>query len=360
MAKIKTGPIVTPGTTAGGSLVLSYVAGGIPVLFPGKKPRAALFLQGKHAMIRNVMNHPVKRGAAARLSLLAATLIWGSSFVIMKHTVDAIPAHYLLALRFTMACLLLALLFRRRLKEINGSYLKETALIGLCLFLAYSFQTTGLTGTTPGKNAFLTAVYCIIVPFLYWLVKKTPPSPGNLLAALFCLAGIGFVSLTENLSIGRGDGRTLIGGFFFACHMVCVTVFSQKKDPLLITILQFAYFALFAWLTAFLTEGPLPEIERGAWGGLIYLSVACTALALFLQNFGQKYLPPSQAALLLSLESVFGVIFSVLLYKEQVSLRILWGFLLIFGSILLSESWPGLAARRQRSRDPEQTAKRMA
>ncbi|MEA4891636.1 MAG: DMT family transporter [Peptococcaceae bacterium] len=291
------------------------------------------------------MDKNKKTGVIARLALLAATLIWGSSFVIMKNTVATIPAHYLLAIRFTAACLLLSLLFYKQLTQINKSYLKEAGLMGLCLFLAYSFQTTGLTGTTPGKNAFLTAVYCVIVPFLYWLADKKRPTLGNLLAAFLCLGGIGLVSLTEALTIGQGDSRTLIGGLFFAAHLVCVTIFSREKNPMLITILQFAYCALFSWLTALFTEGPLPQVGSQELGGLVYLSVCCTAVALFLQNFGQKYVPPAQAALILSLEAVFGVIFSVLIYHETVSLRMFFGFLLIFGSILLSETWPVLQSK---------------
>lgn len=311
----------------------------------GEKNRArGIARENERCYDKEIMNENKKIGVLARLALLSATLIWGSSFVIMKNTVDAIPPHCLLAIRFTAACLLLALVFHKRLPQINKAYLKETALIGLCLFAAYSFQTTGLTETTPGKNAFLTAVYCVIVPFLYWVADKKRPALGNLLAAFLCLGGIGLVSLTQSLTIGVGDSRTLIGGLFFAGHMVCVTMFSRDKDPILITILQFAYCAVFSWLTAFFTE-PLPVIGPEAVSGLVYLAVGCTAVALGLQNFGQKYVPPSQAALILSLEAVFGVFFSVLLYHERISPRMGLGFLLIFASILLSETWPALCRR---------------
>lgn len=143
------------------------------------------------------MDKQKKINILARGALFSAALIWGSSFFVVKDTVDAIPPNFLLAVRFTVGCIVLALIFHKRLKEIDREYLWKGAVIGLCLFAAYSSQTIGITDTTPGKNAFLTAVYCVIVPFLFWMVNKTKPDIYNIAAALLCLTGIGMVSLTE-------------------------------------------------------------------------------------------------------------------------------------------------------------------
>ena len=97
-----------------------------------------------------------------RAALFAASLIWGSSFVAMKNAVGVFPVHMLLALRFGISFLLFCLLFFRRLKGADADYLGKTALIGFCLYAAYVFQTIGLKGTTPGKNAFLTADFAYI------------------------------------------------------------------------------------------------------------------------------------------------------------------------------------------------------
>lgn len=100
--------------------------------------------------------------------LILAPIIWGSSFVVMKHSLDSFTPFYLLAFRFTAAAIVLGLVFWKSWKVMDRQYFKAGAIIGTFLFLAYAFQTFGLDRTTSGKNAFLTAVYCVIVPFLYW------------------------------------------------------------------------------------------------------------------------------------------------------------------------------------------------
>ncbi|MEL7624245.1 MAG: DMT family transporter [Clostridiales bacterium] len=289
------------------------------------------------------------KSQAPRLALFMATLIWGSSFVMMKNAVGAFPPNYLLMIRFGVSCLFLSLIFWRRLKAIDRSYLMQTAIIGLCLSLAYTLQTLGIQHTTPGKNAFLTAIYVIIVPFLHWFLEKQKPGGKNLLAAVVCLAGIGLISLTSQLTIGLGDGYTLLGGFFFAAHMVCVGFFSQDKDPILITILQFGYCALFFGIAALSLETFPRTIDAAGAFNLFYLTFFCTSLALLLQNYGQKYTSPSTASLLLSLESIFGVLFSVFFYDEVLTLRLVIGFALVFGAILIAEGNFSLKSRSELS-----------
>lgn len=277
----------------------------------------------------------------AKAALFAATLIWGSSFMIVKDVVDTIPPNFLLAIRFAVGCAVLSLIFWRRLRQINRTYLWQGAIIGALLFAAYCTQTLGITDTTPGKNAFLTAVYCVIVPFLFWAVSKKRPDRYNIVAALICITGIGLVSLNENLTIGMGDALTLVGGFFYAAHMVAVSKFGRDKDPVLITILQFGYSAIYAAVVSLVFEQPMPAIQ---WSGelifsMAYLALLCTAVALLLQSFGQKYTSPAAASIILSLESVFGVAFSVALYEgERMTVRIGIGFLLIFAAVLISET----------------------
>ena len=144
-----------------------------------------------------------------KAALLTAALIWGSSFVMMKNAVAVFPTHLLLACRFTIACVILSLVFFRRLKNFTKDYLLKTALTGLCLYLAYTFQTVGIRHTTPGKNAFLTAVYVVIVPFLFWFAGKHKPTAKNIIAAFICLAGVSLISLTPQSS---GGGMLLISG----------------------------------------------------------------------------------------------------------------------------------------------------
>lgn len=279
-----------------------------------------------------------KNDLAARCALLLAAMIWGGTFVVLKNTIDAIPFSEVLAIRFTTGFVLLSLIFHKRLKKINGEYIWQCGIIGLCLFLAYYTQTIGLKHTTPGKNAFLTSFYCVMVPFLFWLVKGKRPAIYNLVATVVAVAGIGLVSLDGGLSMGFGDGMTLVGGFFYAAHIVAVSSFASDKDPIVVTALQFFFCAVFTWSVSLLTEDisfafTLPQI-----GGLAFLAVFGTTVALLLQNVGQKYTNPSAASILLSLESVFGVGFSLLMGAEALGLRTATGFALIFIAVIISET----------------------
>ena len=274
--------------------------------------------------------------------IILATIIWGSSFVVMKSSVDVLPTFWLLAIRFSFAALVLALVFIRRWKVLDRQYLIGGTVMGFCLFVAYAFQTFGLEQTTSGKNAFFTAVYCVIVPFLYWAIARRRPDKFNVLAAFLCIAGIALVSVTgDNASaFNFGDVLTLIGGFFFAAHIVAVAKYSEGRDIFILTTLQFASFAVFSWLGVLITRPALTPgvFDQNLIFGLAYLVIFASCGALLFQNIGQKYTAPATAAVLLSLEAPFGVLFSILLTDERPTALMFLGFALIFLAVVCSET----------------------
>lgn len=281
-----------------------------------------------------------KTDTIARLALLLATLIWGSSFIIMKDALDNIGTFFLLAVRFTGACILLAIVFFKKLKKLNKEVVKAGFVMGTALITAYILQTFGLAETTPGKNAFLTAGYCILVPFMFWAVAGTRPDRYNIIAAVLCIAGIGLVALDDNLTMGRGDVLTLMCCAFYALHIIVSARYTQTYDVMLLTLLQFFFAAVWSSLLCVLFE-PVPavaEIPPYTWFSLGYLCVFATAGALLMQTYGLKYTSPSAGALILSLESVFGVIFSIMVGAEAVTARLLLGFAVIFVAIVISET----------------------
>ncbi len=273
-----------------------------------------------------------------KLALFMAAFIWGSSFFIMKDTVDVFPPYILLAFRFTIASILLSIIFWKKLRQINMDYVWKGGVIGLFLFLGYSTQTIGITETTPGKNAFLTAIYCVIVPFLFWIVDRSKPDIFNFIAAFVCISGIGLVSLKGDFTIGYGDAFTLLGGLLYAGHLVAVAKLGKGKDPIILTILQFSFAALFSWCMGLTFEKFPVSWETNNIIGLLYLAIFATAVALLFQNIGQKWTHPSAAAIILSLESVFGVLFSVVFTGEELTLRLITGFIFIFVAVLISET----------------------
>lgn len=285
----------------------------------------------------------------AKPMLFAAAFIWGSSFFIMKGAVDIIPTFYLLALRFTGGAALLALVFCNRWRQMTRDYWWRGAIIGGFLFLAYSIQTFGLMGTTPSKNAFLTAVYCVLVPFFYWAAAGKRPDRYNISAALLCVTGVGLVSLNGDLTVTWGDGLTLLCAVFYAAHIVAVAKVSQEKDISLLTVLQFLFAGAYAWICGFFTQD-MPSLSVFTADTLLqlgYLTVMATAVALLFQNVGQAWSDPASASVILSLESVFGVLCSVVFYGDEVTGRLLAGFALIFVAVVCSETKFSFLSRKR-------------
>ena len=296
------------------------------------------------------MNEAVLKKLAKPM-IVCATLIWGSTFFMIKDAVDDVEPMFMLAFRFSLAAVVLAVVFWRRWKDMDLRYLWQGAVLGLLLGAAYIIQLFGLMGTTPGKNAFFTAVYCVIVPFLYWAVDRKRPSRWNVLAALLSVTGIGLVSWDGGLSLALGDVLTLAAGFFLACHIIAVAKFSEGRDIFLLTTLQFAMIALMCWVgTAFTRGVPVDGLPGSAWGVMLYLAIGSTAVALLFQNVGQKYTDPASAALLLSLEAPFGVMFSVLFGAERPTPLMYLGFCVIFTAMVCSETQ--FKFLRKRSAEP--------
>lgn len=276
----------------------------------------------------------------AKPMLFAAAFFWGASFMLMKDALDSIPTGYLIAIRFTVGTPMVALISWRRWKNFSPGDLWRGGLAGLILFGVYWAQTVGLETTTASNNAFLSAVYCVIVPFLAWALFRQRPDRYNIAAALLCLIGVGFVSLTEELTISAGDLFTLLGAVFCAANIISVSQLGRGRDVMLFTVVQFATVALCAWAVALTTETfrfaalARPEVLAP----MLYLCVIATTVCMILMNVGLVWSEPTPAAVILSLEAVFGVILAVIFAGDPLTPRLLIGFVLIFVGILCSET----------------------
>lgn len=290
---------------------------------------------------RNGHKHMSKtdnKGLLGRLALLVTTLIWGSSFVIQKSALDSIPTLWILAVRFCGAAVILLAACGKKLRKLDREYIRGGVVMGVCVSAAYAVQTFGLVYTTPGKNAFLTATYCVMVPFLAWGINKKKPDAYNIAAAFLCIIGIGFVSLGKDLSVNVGDLLTICCGLFYGLHIIATDKYVEGRDPLILTALQFAVGGVIFLASALLTE-PFPtSAPSGAWFEITYLCVMCSAVCFLLQTVGQKYTPPSAAAVIMTLESVFGTMISIIFYHERLTSAIAAGFVIIFVSIIISET----------------------
>lgn len=280
-----------------------------------------------------------KKAFWGRVAIFGTTLIWGTSFVILKNTLDNIGTFWIMAIRFTVSALLLGLAANRKLFKMDKQVFRGSVLMGLCLAVAYIVQTYGLKYTTPGKNAFLTATYCVLVPFMAWGIYKRKPTGANIIAALLCITGIGFVSLGDvSGSMNIGDVLTLCCGVFYGLQIIMMEQYAGKCDALSISTVQFAAAALACWVGALIFEQPPQNLPGSAWLSIAYLSIMCTAVCFFLQAWGMKYTPSSTTAVIMTLESVFGTLLSIIFYHEKMTFKLLLGFALIFVSVLISET----------------------
>lgn len=284
-----------------------------------------------------------KREILADSLLLLTALIWGCAFAVVKNALDSFPPGAIIAMRYLIAAAITGILFRRHLKELTRGDVARGALVGLLLFGAYIVQTTGLQYTTAGKNAFLTTVYVLLVPFGCALLLHQKLQKSNLIAAVMMLVGIGLLSLDgQGGGLNPGDILTLICGFLFAGHIIAVEQCQKKTNTYALIVLQFAFCALYAGLYNRIFERGMPlAFTPGSIGGLLYIAVFSTTIGMSLQNIGQSMAPASHAVILLSLESVFGVLFSCLLLGEKVTLQMGVGFAIIFAALLVSELAPG-------------------
>lgn len=283
----------------------------------------------------------MRKSTIAKMALFLTAILWGTTFTIGKLATEVFSASFIIAFRFLIASVVLLIAAYPQRKLLDKSYLIHGFWMGLTLFASYFLQVGGLTlDTSPGKSAFLCTTYSVLVPFVYWLVTKQRPKLRHIVCVFLCLAGVGLLSLSGGWGMSLGDILTALSGIPCAINIVISSIVSKKRNVLLLTTVELCVVAVFAWIFVFAGNAFPTQFPMAAVGGIIYLGLFATALCLFMQSFGIKYAEPTIAGMILSLESVFGVLFSVILYHEQITLRMLTGFAVIFAAIVLSQ-WEG-------------------
>ena len=280
-----------------------------------------------------------------KIALAGAAAIWGGSFVVIKGALDVVPPCWLMFVRFFFSALIVGALFWKRVRpHLDASTLRCGAVLGILSGTAFVVQNIGLTDTTPGRNAFLTATYCVMVPFVNWAVARRRPGATSIVAAALGILGVGLLSLGDDFSVGLswGDMLTLVSAVLYALHIVAVARFSASgHEVMTMTVTQLAMSAVVSLAAALALEGVIDFgvfADLGIWGALFYLVILSSAVCMVVQNLGQAHVPPAPASLLLSLESVFAVIASVLFYGEVVTPRLACGFASIFAAVVVSEA----------------------
>ncbi len=278
----------------------------------------------------------------AMAGFVLATIIWGWGFIFQKFAASAGMSSVAVTLgRGVLATVVLSVIFFKTIKrEYKKGQWKVGAVLGFLLAGGNMLQSYGIEFTTPGKSAFITSSYVIWVPVLYWILtrKKMYVSVG--VACVLSLIGIGILSLdfSEGFSMNYGDVITLISSMFFAMQIVVIGKYAKHMHPIVMAVLQCAFSGLFSAIL-FLGNGESFTVFLSTDAAIAvgYLGVISTGIGFTVQVIGQRYVSSAKAGVLLSCESLFGAIFSVIVGYDVLSFRILLGGAIVFIAVILPD-----------------------
>jgi len=278
------------------------------------------------------------RKHVGEIALTIVAIIWGSGFVASAVSLEHFTPYQILAIRFLVGVLLLILVFFKKLKMIKKSTIIKGSIIGFFLYLAFALQTVGLQYTTPSKNAFLTAVNVVIVPFIAFFIYKRKMDKFELFGSLLAITGVGVISLKLTAEVNLGDLLTLLCAVGFAFHIFYTAQFVKNEDPILLTIIQMATAAILGLIVVIFKGETSFSMNVEGVSNVLYLGVFSTTIAFLLQTFAQKYTTETNAAIILSTEALWGMVFSIILLSEVITIKMIMGAILILIAIIISET----------------------
>ena len=286
---------------------------------------------------------------ALALALRSSSLLFG------KIAMRTMGPFLTIGLRFTIAFVLIALLFRKSLTKVDLKTLWHCALIGIFFFLAMVFELYGLQTTPSSVTAFLEGSVVVLVPAITCILQRKFPDRYTVVSAIIAMIGVGFPTLKGD-HIGFTTGELLVlGGTVWYSLSVLVTDKAAKNDDLMaVAIYQLLFIAIFAYIGAFIFEEIRLPQSSTEWGAVLALAIICSGVGFTIQPFGQKYTTPERAGILAVFNPLTAAVLGVIFLSERMTGSMLIGSALILISIL-APAWvqDRNAKRKQKSGDPE-------
>lgn len=285
-------------------------------------------------------------------ALLFNTLIWGGTFALIKSAFEDISPSLFLALRFSIATLLLLPFIFNVLRNVNKQTIVAGSILGIFYFTGFAAQSVGLNLTTATKSGFITGTFVVFIPILQLIIEKRIPKWFNVLSVILVLLGLIMLSSRgENVfeffsqlgsDFNLGDFFTLICALLFAFQVVYVDVFTKKYDYLPMVFIQLLITGLGGFLLAGIFSVTGIELIKFNFSNniifaLLYTSVFASILATIIQLKFQKNVSPTKAGIIFSIEPIFAAIFAYFLLNEKISNFGLIGCVLIFAGLIISE-----------------------
>lgn len=267
-------------------------------------------------------------------ALLFVTLVWGSTFALVKSALDCMGPFYFLAVRFSLASIIMLLIFR---KSFTGHKIKPGyILVGVFLFLGYVFQTIGLKYTSASNAAFITGLSVVIVPFLEIIFMKRNLPLTSILGAVSSAIGLWYLTGLHSFTMNYGDLLVLICALCFASQIITVGICAPNSDSGVIATTQVIVVAILSWLSIpIFRERVNTFISVTAIWAIVITAIFATALAFYIQALAQKVINPTTIALIFATEPVFGGLFGYLILREVLTSTALFGAgLILFGMFI--------------------------
>lgn len=290
----------------------------------------------------------------ARAALVFMTLLWGATFVIVKESLNDISSMLFITLRFGLASVILVVLMIIYKIKFDKRTLKPGIFLGVLLFIIFITQTIGLKYTTATNSGFITGSSVVMVPFVQIIVQKKNPHKSAVIGCILVFLGVlslssGGNSISSFLSefgtrFNLGDGLTLLCAVFCAVHIVYIGILSRDYNNWLLLLIQLIVVAVLSLMFSFLFSGVNIEQVRINLSnylifGILYTAIFTTLITIGLQLKYQKYVTPTQAGIIYSLEPLFAAIFAFFLLNEKIGMFGWIGCALIFLGLIISEAF---------------------
>lgn len=280
----------------------------------------------------------MKGARTAEAALVSNTVVWGATFILVKVALEDISPILFLAIRFSIAAIVLAAIFRPDFRKLRRP---AVLLAGVFLFAGYLLQTIGLQYTTAPKSAFITGLTSVMAPLLAALVYRNRPLVAEVAGILMALAGLGLMTLGGPIgSVNRGDLLTVLCAFAFAAYIVAVGHFSEQMSFELLSVVQIVTAAGLGLSMFWWAEKPHLVWRPAVIYAILITGLFATALAFTVQAWAQRYVSATRTALIYMLEPVFAWVTSFVVAGEGLAGRAAAGAALILGGVLLAEMKP--------------------
>ncbi len=271
----------------------------------------------------------------ATLLLVSVTAVWGSTFFLIRDLVEHVPSADFLAVRFAIASVVMALVFRRQTLALTRREVLIGVGLGVLYGLAQLLQTVGLEHTDASVSGFVTGTYVVLTPVLGAVLLRDRIPGSTWLAVGLATVGLGVLSL-RGMSVGFGEAVTLAAAVLYALHIIGLGRYSTAASATGLATVQAFVITAVALVGAVPGGITLPQ-GGGQWASLLYMALIAGAVALWAQTWAQSHLPATRAAIVMTMEPVFAAFFAVLFGGESLTARMLLGGGLVLTAMYVVE-----------------------